>query len=159
MANIQWAALLEPLIPLLYVAAVALLATILIQAKAVLAPVALAILLAFILTPLVEALERRRLPRIVAVATVVLLALGVLGGFGYVLTRQLNRFICFTQRAVAAGRSREIDDARAAFHAAYGCFGQQQRRAPAGNLRRRDYHVRGLRVFRDQVSPALQCFL
>jgi predicted PurR-regulated permease PerM len=90
MANIQWVALLEPLIPLLYVAAVALLATILIQAKAVLVPVALAILLAFILTPLVEALERRRLPRIVAVATVVLLALGVLGGFGYVLTRQLN---------------------------------------------------------------------
>jgi predicted PurR-regulated permease PerM len=90
MANIQWAALLEPLIPLLYVAAVALLVTILIQAKAVLVPVALAILLAFILTPLVEALERCRLPRIVAVATVVLLALGVLGGFGYVLTRQLN---------------------------------------------------------------------
>ncbi|HEV8711674.1 MAG TPA: AI-2E family transporter [Candidatus Binatia bacterium] len=90
MANIQWAALLEAFIPLLYVAAVTLLVFLLVQAKTVLVPVALAMLLAFILTPVVEALERRRVPRLVAVAAVVLVALGVIGGFGYVLSRQLN---------------------------------------------------------------------
>src|SRR5690242_21719369 len=90
MASIPWAALFETFIPLLYVAAVALLVVILNHAKAVLVPVALAMLLAFILTPVAEVLERRRVPRLVAVAVVVLVALGVIGGFGYVLSRQLN---------------------------------------------------------------------
>src|ERR1700704_1368985 len=90
MANIPWAAILETFIPLLYLAAVALLVSILIQAKAVLVPIALAVLLAFILTPLVGVLERRRIPRIIAVTIVVFMALGVIGGFGYMLSPHLN---------------------------------------------------------------------
>ena len=90
MANLQWAALLETFVPLLYVAAVTLLVIILVHAKAVLVPVALAMLLAFILTPVAEALEHRRVPRLGAVAVVVLVALGVIGGFAYMLSLQLN---------------------------------------------------------------------
>src|SRR5215510_14305851 len=90
MANLSWAAVFETFIPFLYVAAIALVAIILIHAKAVLVPVALAVLLAFILTPVVRALEHRRVPRILAVMTVVLVTLSVIGGFGYVLSLQLN---------------------------------------------------------------------
>src|SRR4030095_10850763 len=58
-------------------------------AREVLVPVALAILLTFLLAPLVPLLERRRLPRVPAVVLVVLLALGVLGGVGMVLVTQV----------------------------------------------------------------------
>src|SRR5215471_41794 len=78
------------LTPFLYLAVIALLVTILVYAKVVLVPIALAILLAFILTPAVEALEHRRYPRVVAVALIVVLTLGLIGGFGYVLSRQFN---------------------------------------------------------------------
>ncbi len=90
MTNAQWALVFETLTPVVYLATIALLVTILIQAKAVLVPVALAILLTFVLTPLVEALERRRCPRLMAVILVVWLALSVIGAFGYVLTNQFN---------------------------------------------------------------------
>src|SRR5262245_46460521 len=90
MTNSQWTLTIASLTPFLYLAAVALLVTVLILAKVVLVPIALAILLAFILTPVVEALERFRCPRIVAVAVVVWLTLGVIGGFAYVLTHQFN---------------------------------------------------------------------
>jgi len=46
--------------------------------QAVIVPLALAVMLTFILTPVVTALERRRLPRIVAVALVVVCTLGVI---------------------------------------------------------------------------------
>src|SRR5262245_20459753 len=90
MTNSPWTLPFASLTPFLYLAAVALLVTILVHAKVVLVPIALAVLLAFILTPGVEALERRRCPRIVAVAIVVLLTLGLIGGFGYVLSSQFN---------------------------------------------------------------------
>jgi predicted PurR-regulated permease PerM len=90
MVTPQWPFLLEALTPLLYVAMVALLVTILSHGQAVLVPVALAVMLTFILTPVVKALERRSLPRIVAVAVVIVLTLGVVGGSGYVLSRQFN---------------------------------------------------------------------
>jgi predicted PurR-regulated permease PerM len=90
MTNAQWTFLRESLTPLVYLAAIALLVIVLVQAKVVLVPIALAFLPTFMLTPLVEALERRRSPRIVAVLIVVLFALSVIGGFGYVLTSQFN---------------------------------------------------------------------
>ena len=90
MANLSWSAVFETFVPLLYIAAVALCAFILVEAKAVLVPLALAVLLAFILTPVVRALEHLRMPRVLSVALVVLVALGVFGGFTYVLTLQVN---------------------------------------------------------------------
>ncbi len=90
MVTPQWSFILEALTPLSYVAMVALLVTILSHGQAVLVPVALAVMLTFILTPVVKALERRSLPRIVAVTVVIVLTLGVVGGSGYVLSRQFN---------------------------------------------------------------------
>lgn len=59
-------------------------------AAEVLKPLALAVLLAFALAPVVAAIERRaRLPRVAAVVLTVLLALGAIGGVGYVVGRQL----------------------------------------------------------------------
>ena len=59
-------------------------------AAEVLKPLALSVLLAFALTPLAAFLERRRLPRVAAVVLTVMLALGSIGGFGYVVGRQLS---------------------------------------------------------------------
>jgi predicted PurR-regulated permease PerM len=62
-------------------------------ARQVLIPVALAILLAFVLTPAVSALQRYRLGRLPSVLIVVLLALMLLGGTGYFISRQINALI------------------------------------------------------------------
>lgn len=90
MTNSQWSALFGALIPLLFMATVALLVAILALAHAVFIPVALAVLLSFILTPGVKALERRGSPRLGAVAVVMMLTFGIVGGFGYILSRQFN---------------------------------------------------------------------
>ena len=58
-------------------------------AAEVLKPLALAVLLSFALAPLAGFLERRRMPRAIAVLLTVALALGSLGGIGYVVVRQL----------------------------------------------------------------------
>src|SRR5262245_25332334 len=60
-------------------------------AHAVVVPIALAILLTFVLAPLVTALERWRLPSAVAVVLVVVLALAVLSVFGWILGSQLTQ--------------------------------------------------------------------
>jgi predicted PurR-regulated permease PerM len=57
--------------------------------QAVLIPMALAVLLTFLLSPVVGALQRRGLGRVPAVLVTVVLALSVLGGIGWTLTRQL----------------------------------------------------------------------
>jgi predicted PurR-regulated permease PerM len=57
--------------------------------QAVLIPLALTVLLTFFLSPVVGILERRGLGRVPAVLVTVLLALSVLGGIGWTLTRQL----------------------------------------------------------------------
>ena len=59
-------------------------------AQDVLIPIALAILLSFLLAPLVRLLERARLPRVVAVLLSVLLAFGVVAGIGFVVYNQLT---------------------------------------------------------------------
>ncbi|MCA1685113.1 MAG: AI-2E family transporter, partial [Planctomycetia bacterium] len=60
-------------------------------AAEVLKPLALSVLLAFALTPLAGVFERRaRLPRAAAVVLTVVLALGTLGGIGYVVYGQLD---------------------------------------------------------------------
>jgi len=73
---------------LVLVSAVVIIAT-LYFAKVVLVPFALAILFTFILTPPVRWLEHIRLPRVLAVFMVVLLAVGAVGSVGWVVTNQL----------------------------------------------------------------------
>src|SRR4030095_9418658 len=57
--------------------------------QAVLIPVALAVLLTFLLSPVVGILQRRRLGRVPAGLVTVLLAFSILGGVGWALTHQL----------------------------------------------------------------------
>ena len=57
--------------------------------QAVLIPLALAVLLTFLLSPVVGLLQRRGLGRVPPVLVTVLLALSILGGIGWTLTRQL----------------------------------------------------------------------
>jgi predicted PurR-regulated permease PerM len=57
--------------------------------QGVLIPLALAVLLTFLLSPVVGTLQRRGLGRVPAVLVTVFLALSILGGIGWTLTRQL----------------------------------------------------------------------
>jgi predicted PurR-regulated permease PerM len=59
-------------------------------AKAVLVPIALAVLLTFLLNPIVSALHSRGLPRTPAVLVVVVLAFSLVGGVAWTVTRQLS---------------------------------------------------------------------
>src|SRR5271165_530980 len=59
-------------------------------AAEMLKPLALAVLLSFALAPLAGFFERRRVPRAIAVLLTVALALGSLGGIGFVVVRQLS---------------------------------------------------------------------
>jgi predicted PurR-regulated permease PerM len=62
-------------------------------ARQVLIPVALAVLLTFILTPCVSALQRRGLGRVFSVILVVSLALLLLGGVGYIISKQIDTLV------------------------------------------------------------------
>jgi predicted PurR-regulated permease PerM len=57
-------------------------------ASDVLIPIALATLVSFLLTPLVQRLERVGLPRVVAVIVITLAVLGAVVGLGYIVTNQ-----------------------------------------------------------------------
>jgi len=57
--------------------------------QAVLIPLALAVLLTFLLSPVVSTLHRRGLGRVPSVLLTVVLALSILGGIGWTLTRQV----------------------------------------------------------------------
>src|SRR5215475_9843791 len=61
-------------------------------ARPVLIPVALSILLTFLLSPIVDGLQKLRLPRIPAVIVVVLLAVALLASFGWMTVRQFVSF-------------------------------------------------------------------
>jgi predicted PurR-regulated permease PerM len=66
----------------------ALVVTALYVGRAVFIPIAIAILLSFVLAPLVRALRRWRVPRVPSVALVVLLAVAILGGFSAIVAQQ-----------------------------------------------------------------------
>jgi predicted PurR-regulated permease PerM len=96
--------------PFFWLATLVLVVAILALAREVLVPLALAVLIAFALTPAVRVLERR-LGRGLAVALVVLVGLGVVGAFGYLFERQLvdlstqmSRYSESMRRKVAALR-------------------------------------------------------
>jgi predicted PurR-regulated permease PerM len=69
---------------------VSLIVGILWAAKAILLPLALGIILAFILTPLVRWFDRLRFPRPLGVALTMLLTLSAVGGVGYVVFDQFS---------------------------------------------------------------------
>ena len=80
-------------------------------AKAILLPLALGIILAFALTPAVKLFDRYRLPRFASVALTMLLALGAVGGIGYVvvdqfaeLSTQLTRYTSSMRRKVSRAK-------------------------------------------------------
>lgn len=86
----------------------ALVVAVLWAAKAVLLPLALGIILAFALTPVVRLFDRTRLPRFAGVTLTLLLALGIVGGIGYVvfnqfaeLSTQLTRYTSSMRNKVA----------------------------------------------------------
>lgn len=58
--------------------------------KAVLVPITLAILLSFVLAPVVNMLLKRRLPRALAVGLTMAMALGLLGGLGVIVAGQAS---------------------------------------------------------------------
>src|SRR5580704_3281246 len=85
----------EELIALLSAVASAILAALFIAAlyfgREIFVPIALAILLSFVLAPLVGLLQRGRIPRGVAVVSVVVLAFMVIFGLGTLIANQLNQ--------------------------------------------------------------------
>jgi predicted PurR-regulated permease PerM len=72
--------------------------------KPILLPLTLATLISFLLAPLCEWLERKKLPRVLATALVVGLAVCIMAGIGYALYRGLNQLAnnreAYTQRVV-----------------------------------------------------------
>ncbi len=76
--------------PLYVLASIALVVACLYWARVVMIPVALAILLTFLLNPIVDALQDRGIPRVPAVILIVILVFSLLGGFGWVVTRQVT---------------------------------------------------------------------
>ncbi|MET0984895.1 MAG: AI-2E family transporter [Steroidobacteraceae bacterium] len=69
---------------------ICLVVAILITAKSVLVPVALGVILAFALTPIVRAFDRLRVPRPVGVALCLVISLSFVGGVAYVLGSQVT---------------------------------------------------------------------
>jgi predicted PurR-regulated permease PerM len=81
---------LRQLRPLIILAGLALVFACLRLAREVLIPVAFAMLLALVLTPLVAAVQRRGLHRIAAVVLVVFLVFSALGALGWMFAQQVN---------------------------------------------------------------------
>ncbi|HXH12952.1 MAG TPA: AI-2E family transporter [Alphaproteobacteria bacterium] len=78
-------------LPLLYVlASFALVVACLYWAKTVLIPIAVAIVLTFLLNPVVSMLQHRGLPRTPAVLLIVILAFSMVGAIGWAVMRQLT---------------------------------------------------------------------
>jgi predicted PurR-regulated permease PerM len=95
---------------------IVLLVAILWAAKAILLPLAIGLIFAFILTPVVRVWDRLRLPRFVGVALTMLLAMGILGGMSYViadqfldLSAQVTKYTSSMRKKVA--QLRPADDA------------------------------------------------
>ena len=89
MSRINGLAASRALSRLLAVIVTVVVITTLYLAKTVILPLALALLLSFVLAPLVTGLERLRLPRIVAIPIVILVAGAVLGVVGWTVLVQL----------------------------------------------------------------------
>ena len=78
-------------------------------AKAVLLPLALGIVLAFLLTPLVRLFDRLHLPRFIGVLLTMMLALGAVGGVGYVIWNQFADLSAQAPRYTSSMRQKVAD--------------------------------------------------
>ena len=87
MTTLRWPEILNVF---LYVATFALVVTLISQGQAFVVPIALAALLAFVLTPITKGLERIGLHRVIAVALVMIVTFVVVSTFGYLVTQQFN---------------------------------------------------------------------
>lgn len=88
---------------------ITLIIAILWAAKAILLPLALGIILAFALTPLVRWFDRMRLPRAVGVALTMLLALSAVGGMGYVVFSQFAELSTEITKYTSSMRNKVAD--------------------------------------------------
>ncbi len=79
--------------PFVLLASVAIVLYLLFWLQPVLIPVAVAVLLTFVLGPIVTFLHRHRVPRVVAVAVVVAAAFSLIAGTGWVVARQVNSLV------------------------------------------------------------------
>ncbi len=57
--------------------------------REILVPVALAVLFTFLLTPAVKGLQKRHLPKVLAISTVVIVVFALLAGLGFMVSRQI----------------------------------------------------------------------
>jgi predicted PurR-regulated permease PerM len=78
-------------------------------AQAVLVPLALGVILAFMLTPLVRVFDRLRLPRFAGVALTMLLALGAVGALGYVIVDQFSELSTQVSKYTSSMRQKVAD--------------------------------------------------
>ena len=88
--------------------AIVAITAVVIVAKELLLPLALGLILAFLLTPLVRLFDRMRLPRFLSVILTMSLALGAVGAIGYVtwmqfaeLSTQVTQYTSSMRRKVA----------------------------------------------------------
>ncbi len=90
-------------------------------AKTILLPLALGVILAFALTPLVRWFDRLRLPRALGVALTMSLALGAVGGIGYVVFNQFTELSAEVTKYTSSMR-RKVADLRMGDDAAFSQF-------------------------------------
>ncbi len=89
--------------------AIVLVTGVVIAAKAVLVPLALGIILAFLLTPLVRLFDRLRLPRFASVVLTMGLALGAVGAIGYVTWTQFAELSTQVTQYTSSMRTKVAD--------------------------------------------------
>ncbi|MGH8177439.1 MAG: AI-2E family transporter [Steroidobacter sp.] len=89
--------------------AIILVVAVLWAAKAVLIPLALGVILAFLLTPLVRLFDRSRFPRFVGVMLTMLIALGAVGGVGYVAFDQFAELSTHASKYTSSMRRKIAD--------------------------------------------------
>ena len=98
--------------------AIGLVVVALATAKTVLVPLALGVVLAFILTPLVRLFDRWRIPRFVGVLLTMSLALGAVGAVGYVIVDQFSDLSTQVSKYTSSMR-RKVADLRIGDDAAF----------------------------------------
>jgi predicted PurR-regulated permease PerM len=92
-------------------------------AKALLIPIALAVLISYALEPLVAWLERHRVPRMAGAALVLLVAVGAIGGVGYALRHDAMQIVESVPKAVQRARQMVVSQLGSSSEALKGAIG------------------------------------
>jgi predicted PurR-regulated permease PerM len=126
---------------------------ILITGKEVLLPMALGVVLAFVLTPLVRWFDRLHLPRFAGVALTMFLALGAVGGVGYVVYDQFAELSGEISQYTTSMR-KKVSQLRVGNDAAIRQFTRTVERVTAQFYTDPDEnHAQPVRVLPPKVSP------